>query len=115
MADEVADDDVRNREMQRGGPPSFHSIDKQLAVLSAEQRSFRRDVEKRFDTIERRVDDATSLYATKVDLASIGTRIDKLEDKHDKFAASVSSYGKAIILTFLAAVAGIVFKSGLIH
>ncbi len=114
MADDVAADDVRERESLRG-PPSFHSIDKQLAVLSAEQRAFRRDVEKRFDTIERRVDEAGSQYATKLELAEVTKRIDKLEDRLEKFTASVSSYGKAVILTFLAGVAALVFKSGLIH
>ena len=107
-------DDVEDRE-QAPRAPTFYSIDKQLAVLSAEQRAFRTSVDKRFDTMERRVEEFGSAYATKLELAEVVKKIEKLEERHDKFVTSVSSYGKAIIVSFLAAVAGLVYKTGLLH
>ena len=111
---DLDDDSARDLDGARA-VPTFYSIDKQLAVLSAEQRAFRTSVDKRFDTMERRVEEFGSQYATKVELAEAHKRIDKLEEKFEKFAAGVNAYGKWIILSFLGAIAGLVYKAGLFH
>ena len=95
--------------------PTLHSIDKQLALLTAEQKRSYASVDRRFDNLESQVRDFGSQYATKVDLAEAVKKIEKVEVKHEKFVDKVYSYGKAIILLFLAALASVVFKAGLIH
>ena len=105
--DEDRDRD-RDRDHERG-IPTFYSIDKQLAVLSAEQREFRKTVEKRFDTIERRVEEAGSNYASRVDMDKVDAKVEKLKD-------SLYAYGKYTILMVIAAVVGLVLnKTGLPH
>ncbi len=110
--DEV--DDVHDIEDSRA-TPTLYSIDKKLSVFTAEQRIFRASVDKRFDTVERRVEEFGTQYATKLEVAEAVRKIEKLEEKTDKFAAGVNAYGKWIILSFLGAIAGLVYKSGLIH
>ena len=112
-------DDVDDRDRDRDSEariPSFWTIDKKLSLLAQAQDIFQKEVARRFDVVEKRVDDVTSKFATKEDLAAFEKRFEAHKSEYEKYTSRVWTIVQFLIIAFLGAVASVVFiKGGVPH